>query len=70
MGAKIGDTVRLHYTEKLENGEVIGTSREGPALQITIGKGDVVSGFEKGVIGMEPGDTKTFKIGPEEAYGP
>lgn len=70
MGAKIGDRVRLHYTGKLENGEVFGTSRGGPAFQITIGKGDVVSGFEKGVIGMEPGDTKTFKVGPEEAYGP
>lgn len=70
MGAKIGDTVRVHYTGKLENGEVFGTSREGPAFQITIGKGDVVSGFEKGVVGMEPGDTKTFKVAPEEAFGP
>ncbi len=70
MGVKIGDTVRVHYTGKLENGEVFGTSREGPAFQFTIGKGDVVSGFEKGVIGMEPGDRNTFKVAPEEAYGP
>ena len=70
MGVKTGDTVRLHFTGKRENGEVFGTSREGQAFQITLGKGEIISGFEKGVLGMQPGDTKTFKVPPEEAYGP
>lgn len=69
MGVKTGDTVSVHYTGKLGSGEVFGTSKEGAAFQITIGKGEVISGFEKGVVGMEPGDTKTFRVSPEEAFG-
>jgi peptidylprolyl isomerase len=68
--AKKGDTVRVHYTGKLENGEVFGMSREGLPSQITIGKGETIPGFEKGLIGMGPGDTKKFAVSPEEAYGP
>ena len=70
MGVKTGDTVRIHYTGKRENGEVFGTSREDQPFQITIGEGQVISGFEKAVIGMETGETKTFKLSPEEGFGP
>jgi peptidylprolyl isomerase len=70
MGAKTGDTVRVHYTGKLENGEIFSTSKEGLPSQINIGKGETIPGFEKGIIGMQPGDTKRFKVSPEEAFGP
>ena len=68
--AKNGDTVKVHYTGKLENGEVFDESTEGDPLEFTIGNGSIVSGFEKGVVVMEVGATKTITVLPEEGYGP
>ena len=70
MKAEKGDTVRVHYTGKVESGEVFDSSRDRQPLEFTIGSGKVIAGFEKGIIGMEPKDTKTFTVLPEEAYGP
>jgi len=68
--AKCGDRVKLHYTGKLENGAVFDTSKDDEPFGFTIGRGEVIPGFEKGVIGMEVGETKTITVPPEEAYGP
>lgn len=67
--AKDGDTVKVHYTGKLEDGTVFDSSKEGEPLELTIGAGNVIEGFEKGVIGMERGDSKTVTVPPEGAYG-
>jgi len=66
---KDGDTVKVHYTGKLEDGTVFDSSKESEPLELTIGAGNVIEGFEKGVIGMERGSSKTVTIPPEEAYG-
>jgi FKBP-type peptidyl-prolyl cis-trans isomerase 2 len=66
---KEGDTVEVHYTGKLENGDVFDSSREREPFQFTVGNKDVIPGFENGVVGMDVGDTKTIEIPPEEAYG-
>jgi len=66
---KDGDTVKVYYTGKLEDGTVFDSSKEGEPLELTIGAGNVIEGFEKGVIGMERGSSKTVTIPPEEAYG-
>ncbi|MCK8519256.1 FKBP-type peptidyl-prolyl cis-trans isomerase [Methanoculleus sp. 7T] len=68
--AKEGDTVKVHYTGKLEDGTVFDTSTERDPLEFTIGEGEVISGFEQAVVGMAPGEKKTATIPPEEAYGP
>jgi len=68
--AKCGDRVKVHYTGRLENGEVFADSTESKPLEFTIGKGEVIQGFEKAIIAMEVGETKTIKLPPEEAYGP
>jgi peptidylprolyl isomerase len=68
--AKCGDRVVIHYTGKLENGEVFTNSKVGDPFEFTIGKGEVIPGFENGVISMEVGETKTITVAPEEAYGP
>ncbi len=68
--AKTGDTVKVHYTGKLEDGVVFDSSKDRPPLEFTIGGGEVIAGFENGIIGMEVGSTKTISIPPEEAYGP
>jgi FKBP-type peptidyl-prolyl cis-trans isomerase 2 len=68
--AKDGDTIKIHYKGKLEDGEVFDNSKERQPFEFIVGSGDVMPGIEKGVIGMETGDTKTIEIPPEEAFGP
>lgn len=67
--AKEGDEVQVHYTGKLEDGTVFDTSEDGEPLSFTIGEERVIPGFEEAVTGMEPGDTKTTEVEPEQAYG-
>lgn len=81
---KSGDKISVDYTGSIKDGEVFDTSIEDVAkqnniytqgrqykpLQFTVGKGEVIPGFDEGVIGMKVGDTKTLDIPPEEAYGP
>ena len=67
--AKNGDTVKIHYTGTLENGQVFADSREQQPLEFTLGGGKIIPGIERGIIGMKSGETKTIEIPPEEAYG-
>ena len=67
--AKTGDRVQVHYTGRLEDGEVFDTSREGEPMEFQIGSGEVISGFEGGVSGMRVGETKTIEIETAEGYG-
>lgn len=70
QAAKSGDTVKVHYTGKLEDGTVFDSSVNDEPLEFTIGEGDLIPGFEEAVIGMAPGDSKVEKIPAEQAYGP
>ena len=69
-GVKQGDTVKVHYTGRLDNGDVFDTSVNGEPLQFTVGKRDIIAGFEQAVMGIMPGETKTTKISAHRAYGP
>lgn len=66
---KQNDTVRVHYTGTLENGEVFDSSREREPLEFTIGQGQLIPGFENGVMDMKVSETKTVQIPAAEAYG-
>lgn len=66
---KQGDTVRVHYTGKLGDGEVFDSSREAQPLQFTVGASQVINGFEEAVVGMSPGDSKSTTIPADDAYG-
>ncbi|HLW26630.1 MAG TPA: peptidylprolyl isomerase [Kiloniellales bacterium] len=68
--AKQGDTVRVHYSGTLQDGTEFDSSRNSPALEFTIGQGQIIPGFEQAVVGMNPGDSKTVYIPADEAYGP
>ena len=68
--AKEGDTVKVHYTGKLGDGEIFDTSQDGDPLEFKIGEGQVIPGFEQGVLGMNEGESKTVEIPSDEAYGP
>ncbi len=68
---KNGDNVSVHYTGKLEDGTVFDTSlAEGrEPLTVTLGQGQLIPGFENGLIDMTIGEMKTIEIEPENAYG-
>jgi FKBP-type peptidyl-prolyl cis-trans isomerase 2 len=67
--AKHGDTVKVHYTGKLEDGSVFDTSQGSDPLSFKLGEGMVIPGFEDAVLGMSPGQSRTEKIPPTKAYG-
>lgn len=67
--AKIGDTVKVHYTGTLEDGTVFDSTSGAEPFELTIGAGGVIPGFESAVKGMAPGETKTVTIAPDQAYG-
>jgi peptidylprolyl isomerase len=67
--AKDGDTVKVHYTGTLENGEVFDTSQEREPLEFQLGQGQLIPGFENAVIGMSEGDSTKVDIPSDEAYG-
>ena len=67
--AKLGDTVKIHFTGKLQDETVIETSKDRDPLEFKIGEGDVIWGLEQGVIGMAAGDKKTISVPPEDAFG-
>jgi FKBP-type peptidyl-prolyl cis-trans isomerase 2 len=68
--AKAGDTVRIHYTGRLEDGTVFDSSVDRQPLEFTIGTGHVIPGVEEAVTGMAPGESKSAAIPAEQAYGP
>jgi peptidylprolyl isomerase len=67
--AKSGDTVKVHYTGTLIDGTQFDSSVGGEPLQFTIGSGQVIAGFDKGVTGMKVGEKKTITIAAADAYG-
>lgn len=67
--ANIGDTVLVHYEGRLDNGSVFDTSMGDEPLQFTIGNDEVIKGFEDGVIGLSPGESRKIKIPAVKAYG-
>jgi peptidylprolyl isomerase len=64
-----GDTVKVHYTGKLNDGSVFDSSEDREPLEFTLGGGQLIPGFEKAVNGMEVGDSTTVDIPVDEAYG-
>ena len=68
--AKAGDTVRIHYTGKLEDGTRFDSSEGRDPLEFSLGGGQVIPGFDSAVEGMTVGEKKSVTIQPEEAYGP
>ena len=66
-----GDNVKVHYTGKLEDGSIFDTSlAEGrEPLETTLGQGQLIKGFEAGLMDMVEGEKKTIEIESADAYG-
>jgi FKBP-type peptidyl-prolyl cis-trans isomerase 2 len=85
MAITEGDSVTIEYTGRLDDGTVFDTTDEGVAeeaglreeqpnrefepLTVEVGEGNLIEGFERGLIGLDVGDEETLTIPPEEAYG-
>ena len=66
---KPGSKVKVHYTGTLDDGSVFDSSEGKEPLEFTIGKNQVVEGFENAVRDMIINEEKTVNIKHEEAYG-
>jgi peptidylprolyl isomerase len=67
---KEGSVVKVEYTGFLEDGAVFNTNVGEEPLEFTVGSGDLLKGFDEGVVGMKIGEEKEITIEPEDAYGP
>ena len=66
---KNGHYVSVHYKGTLENGEVFDTSEGRHPMEVEMGAGQIITGFEKALMGMALNEKKAFTLEPEEAYG-
>ena len=66
---KKGDTVKVHYTGTLKNGEIFDSSQNKEPLEFTMGQGQLIPGFERAVENLNVGESTTVNIPSEEAYG-
>ncbi len=67
--AQNGHYVSVHYTGRLDNGEIFDSSEGKEPLQFQLGSGAIIKGFNDAVVGMSIGEEKEVTIPPEEAYG-
>jgi peptidylprolyl isomerase len=61
--------VQVAYKGTLGDGEVFDSSEGREPLEIQMGEGQLIPGFEAALMDMVAGDKKTFTLAPEEAYG-
>ena len=66
---KKGDTVRVHYHGKLNDGSTFDSSDGRAPLEFVVGNGQVIKGFDDAVMTMTVGEKKTVTIPVHEAYG-
>lgn len=70
MEVKKGDNLKVHYIGTLQDGTEFDNSyKRGEPLQFEVGSGQLIKGFDEGVLGMKQGDKKTINIPAAEAYG-
>jgi FKBP-type peptidyl-prolyl cis-trans isomerase len=69
--AVTGKQVTVHYTGTLTNGTKFDSSLDrGQPFTFTLGAGEVIQGWDKGVAGMKVGGKRKLTIPPEMGYGP
>ncbi|KKS04859.1 MAG: FKBP-type peptidyl-prolyl cis-trans isomerase [Candidatus Nomurabacteria bacterium GW2011_GWA2_41_25] len=74
LPAQAGDTVSMNYTGRLENGTVFDSNVDPKfnhvePFEFTLGAGQVIAGWDKGIVGMKIGEKKTLTIPPADGYG-
>lgn len=69
LEAKAGDIITVDYTGKLTDGKQFDTSIGKKPFQFILGAGQVIKGWDQGVVGMKPGGQRTLTIPSDLAYG-
>lgn len=74
LGAKSGNIITMNYTGKLADGTVFYSTLDpkfGDMEPTTfpLGVGNVIPGWDEGIVGMKIGEKKTLIVPPEKAYG-
>jgi len=64
-----GKFVKVEYTGTLENGDVFDTNKNSHPIEVEVGAGKLIKGFENALVGMEQNEKKNFTLSPEEGYG-
>lgn len=72
--AKNGDTLIMNYTGKLTDGTVFDSNVDPKFNHVqpftfTLGAGQVIKGWDEGLVGMKVGEKKTLTISPDKGYG-
>ena len=72
--AKAGDTVAMNYTGRLTNGTVFDSNVDPKFNHVdpfvfSLGGGQVIQGWDVGIVGMKEGEKRTLEISPEMGYG-
>jgi peptidylprolyl isomerase len=67
---KPGDTVRIHYTGTLSDGQTFDSSEGRDPLEFTVGSGQIIPGLDSALPGMAVGEKKVVEVPSQDAYGP
>jgi FKBP-type peptidyl-prolyl cis-trans isomerase len=72
--SKAGDTLVMNYTGRLENGTIFDSNilpefNHVAPFEFVLGAGQVIQGWDEGLLGMKIGEKKTLVIPPEKGYG-
>lgn len=68
-GAQVGDTLLVYYTGKLPNGTVFDSNVGGRLFRFVLGSGEVIRGWDIGMLGMQVGEKRQLTIPPDLGYG-
>ncbi|TDL17300.1 hypothetical protein BD410DRAFT_901546 [Rickenella mellea] len=67
--AKKGDKVSMRYIGKLDNGKVFDKNTNGKPFIFSLGGGEVIKGWDEGILGMQPGGERLLVVPPKLGYG-
>ncbi|KAL0956477.1 hypothetical protein HGRIS_002623 [Hohenbuehelia grisea] len=67
--AKSGNTVEMRYVGKLQNGKVFDSNTKGKPFKFRLGAGEVIKGWDQGIVGMKVGGERLLTVPSEMAYG-
>lgn len=67
--SQAGDQLSVYYTLWLEDGTQVESNVGGSPFKFTLGAGQVIKGWDQGLVGMKVGETRTLTIPPDLAYG-
>lgn len=73
--SKNGDTLVMNYTGRLTDGTVFDSNVDPKfnhvqPFEFKLGAGEVIAGWDEGLVGMKVGEKKTLTLAPDKAYGP